>query len=630
MLRGIVLVGSPGLTTGQVLIGIVVVLAALLAVGIGRSMASGLGLPTELARIRDQARGSKADQTPTTRRFSAAAIRNGEVDLQQEIVALFEEGSDAPDRTRDALAEARTAIGAAWQEKTAAIPSQALALAEWGVLVAIFGAVAVSTGLLVTALEASPTYPTLTGAFDWLTTTGHQGVDLVATLLTAFPYFSFFWSLGFAYGLLVLEYLYYHWFVLAGLLLVASVAIGLLERRVDTAMPRKPIFRRRTTGGFALGSGFLAWLAGSLTAQALRVVGLPQYADPAGLGVATAIVLTAAGLGGYHLVKRIDTYRDNHTKGEAPLLGLALLRAAGRGLRGIAILFVGVYLLVAILDGRLLHLLGAFRNATIEVQVLVALGALAVVGLLAYEVRAAWPDVREALEEMAVRQRVRAHTFAVGVPVLAVGATYAIAWAFQRPLWVALLAAVFAGVVFRLLTLGFVRVKYRRSTRSRDRTPSGTILVQAYSLDTDAGTYPLVTIGSSHQLAHETVTGLAPDAADVVAAKARGEDPPATVTDHFADHLLEYGIHDIEETQTKLRERVRKRVMQRLRAANGEKVYRPEIVEDDLGDVPSDVVDERLAEMAPWVRDTGRYLELVEDIYPPEEDTQRHTADLSF
>jgi hypothetical protein len=600
-----------GASPGHIAFGLMVVVAAALAVAALVVKKDDGNLTREQQQIRDQVRAA-LDEPAATARFSAPDIRSGAItasDIRERLeTALTADGSDAPETPRQAYGEIRSALGTAWGEATADIPKHALALGEWALLVVVWGTIAVATGTIITALSWESSRMTLGEYLSYFSTVAANGAEMAVSLAFQFPFADVLWSLGFAYGILLIDAIYHYPWGLAALLLLAAAGMFVLERRLGDGVPEPTLVRKRFVLG-AVGAAIAVWTVGTV----VTVFASPLLAR-GGVGWLGHVLgfLAAVGVAGIFawigLQEATWRVRSAAASAEATIpqtAGVLGARAVAGFLRPVAILAVAAYIVTAIATGRLLHVIQAAIDASIEVKVIVVASAFLLGYILAHEVGDAGPEVRRALVELQARERARASAALASVPYVGVVFAFAAGYAFQLPLVVSVLLAILAGVGFRLVVQHYHRLRRAHADEDDGYPPTGSLLASCRVAETHAGERYLVTIGGT-LYAHEDRQSLIDTCVDVLQARAHGDDPDPTIDEWFARNLCEFGQGDYRETYHvdangflggKLAERTRKELVSALRDSPDRRRHRDDLLDDDCEDIPDAVARRRLAEL---------------------------------
>lgn len=601
-------VGIPDQTPAQFYVALGVLVCALVGLLIYRYLSAGEGLAGRAADHQQVIQGALDAQTPRIERFDATAVRDGAVDVAARLDGLFDRDGDLGDSRptlRRAGREATAAALAAWRDRVDGIPATVTRALELAALVVLFGAAAVSTGAVVALLGSDPSYPTF-GAFlarvsDWVTAAGATGTGIV----TAFPFAGLLFSLALAYTLLLAQWLYQAWALLAGALVVGGLVVYWLERRRSGFQTVDQLVSRpRGTAARLLTVLVATWATGAGLATGLGVVGIDRPAGDAGAFLAALIV--AVILAWWLLSPRVRglRYRLQRVAGDRAGENAALLVAqrAITALSGVAGLLVVAYIGAGVAQGRFARIVAAYRAAALDIQVAVAVALLFATAALAYQLRAAWPDIRTAAAAALSRKTMRAVVLGRGLPLGAVVVGYVLAWTLGRSIVLAVVIGVVLGLIARGLYILVRRARYRQTLRESSPSTPTTVTVRGYVLeDADGGTHYYATVDRTPVVA-DSAAAAREAAADVVEERASEGAVATRQPTLAAEYLTEYGIVDREAARRKTREQIRKAALKPVREAGG-RMDRSDWDEAfDREQFPAALVDERLRELRPYLR----------------------------
>lgn len=614
-----VVLQTGGVSPTQIVFGLSVVVAAVIWAAFALSRAHDSGLPDDQRVVRDQIRGA-LDEGYVTKRLEAEAIRTGELvgaDLVDEMRTLFErEAVDEPETVREAGGAIRLAFGEAWREKTEWIPGRVLALGEWALAVLVFGSVAVATSLIVSALSFSAGRPSLAKAVTEISEALSTGIKWGVQTLGLFPFADILLSLGLAYGLLAVETLYQHPWVLAAFMISVATALLYLEIRVDlpTDHDQTDPVGARMAAAALLGATLLVWAVGTATRLALRPifgrVGEPWGASLIGGVLALGAILWLVGATKRWLGSRIRRAARAVENARPAVGALVIVRIVASVLRPVGILATGVYVLVVLATGSLARVISAYLTASVAVQLSVAGVALLMITAVLWELRDAAPQVRRALVEVWARERVRAGMALKSMPYIGVFLAFLIFNGFQFPFLLSIVAAALVGMFARIVVSKYLQARRRYAEREdTDRLPSS-LVVGVRSVDTAEGAVYLLSVADT-LYAHDRLESLVDVGVAALDQRAREGRADPTVAEWYARNLRESGLHGWAQTYRietdratesdylagKLPERIRKHILAHLREQPGRKSSRDQLVDGVCGDMPDAVVQRRLAEM---------------------------------
>jgi hypothetical protein len=603
-------VGVPDQTRGQLYLAVGLLVLSLVGVLVFRYLSAGSGLVGQAADHQQVIRGALDEQTPRVERFDAGAVRDGAVDVRGRLDGLFDRtetdglGDDRP-TLRRAGREATAAAVAAWRDRVDGIPAAVVRALELAAMVVLFGAVAVSTGAVVALLGADPSYPSMSGFIAEVSTLLDTAGGTGSSIVTAFPFAGLLFTLALAYGILLAQWLYQQWALLAAALVVAAVVVYYLQERRDSFdTVDELVSRPRRTGARVLTVLVATWATGAGVATAFGVAGFGGFgADAVAflLSLAVSVWLTY-----WLLAPRVRGLRrrlrsvagDRAAENAALLLSQRVITA----LSGVAGVLVVVYAVVAVADGRLGRILTAYAAASTDIQAAVALLALLVLGGLAYQIRKAWPDIRGAAGAALSRKTMRAVVLGRGVPLGAVAVGYVLAWTLGRSIVLAVVAGIVLGLIARGVYILVRRARYRQTLRTSSASRPSSVTVRGYVLeDADGGVHYYATVDDTAVVADAAAEALAEIGPMVRELAADGE--VATRQSMLAaEYLTEYGIVDRDEGREKTRERIRKAAVRPVRNAGGRMSRSEWDDEFDREEFPQSLVDERLAELRDCLR----------------------------
>ena len=274
---------------------------------------------------------------------------------------------------------------------------------------------------------------------------------------------------------------------------------------------------------------------------------------------------------------------------------------------------LAVYLVArAVVTGSVSTVGEILLAAPLAAQASLAIGIIAVIAVIAS--RAVGEiGLRDALGRLRRSLAIRAWVFRRGIPAISMLIAFALVWAFvgTQPspvpvnvpvigtflgtilgLWPPLIAALVAGVVSRTWTLLWTRLRWR-FVRFDETTGPSAVAVGCYPelVDADGESLYIARI-KGMELAHRDVDKLIRDLETVLDAKMRGEQPPATVSEHYFD-AVKRGTVSLEEVVRELRGDVLTRIQATL-VDNGGEVDRSVVDEELALEYPKRAIDEML------------------------------------
>lgn len=607
---------GPRYTSGQVILGWIVVVLVFLAVIALRYRNRYAGLEKSERRHKSKLAGSKRDQTPRVLRIPAfvdpetfrADIRSlflGDVrpdELEHESVTLV----DASRRVRGAFSEA-------WRPVTSRFSRMVLRLVSLAWLVALFGAIAVATDsvvrLILTDTSIGDPENLLSRAIEHTLTFLDSAADVLAT----FPYIGEIWALAFALATLLFEFLYNEWYLVPIALILTAVVIARLEQHVSDELETKLYEDRRRlvlnwVGGFAL-----IWVVGVGPTAAGAYLFRPQLGATIGIGLAAVVATALSGVGLVRYIRRMKSVATVARTERTVVMLYLLARRTGISAAIPGSILLVSYAAVIVADGKAARVWDAFLAADIGIK---GLAGFLVVGFLAsliYMVRSAWPDVRTALVESLAKSRVRAAVFYRGSVAIGFAVGYLLAFAFTRDVLLGLvLAAVGAFVAFVMYQL-LERAKYRLTVLDVEERRPRSVTIQGWRLrDDDGDRHSYAVLNGDHELAREDVDDLVEEILDAVASYQDGEKPLPTIGSKHAETLLSIGRVEEQATIDRVEDHARKLLLDELRPV-GQPTEKDD-VEDACRDVPERSLQYWLDELlGKEIVDHGETLELVRD-----------------
>lgn len=606
-------VSAPETTTVQRVIAAFVIVLLVSLVTVVRWRMKVWGLTDAQQETREEANSQRLRQTPRMDQIPSSAIAAGEVNLQARIRGLFAAETPAATHTtaRGALAEVYRAISVAWGDRLEPVPRLARRTAGLAVTVAILGAIAVSTSAVVAIITHDPGSLTLSDVLSTLgtiTETGHS-------LLASFPYAGILWALAFTVVIMTGEWLYTHWYVVAGGLLLSAVGIAVLDWRLeDVDVPER---MGASPWGMAMtGLGILTavWTTGTAVATVGRVAGYPQVGNLAGFGLA---VLVAVGIAAKVLPWIVGAIRwhirtvAGHDAGTA--LAYLLAQRVIAAVSVVAGLLAVMYALVGVADGKFARVGAALLRAPPETQAAVSAALAAGAALAAYTVADSWRDVATALHAAVAQKAVRAQLARRAIPGMVVFFSYVMLHMLTEAILASLILAVIVGVVaqkgIKLATTAAYYADTESIVKRLVRPEPIYVGILAYELEVDGRTYYLAEVNGDRYLADEVDEAVS-DVTGVARSLATNEKVPSTDSEWFAEFLLDKGIADPDDWEQKLDERIREHAFDKLRS-DGPQLER-ETFDKALNDFAEERVDARLHadDMAPFITLGPQYVAL--------------------
>lgn len=636
-------------------IGTIVILAALGVFIWSRTDFSGLPKPQQ--RRKSRVRTQENDRTPLSLRIPAGEDVHEYVDaIRDRVLAVEQDGDEADIDERmswlRAAAEAKRELGTAWDPVLSFLPRRARQAFELGILLAVFGAIAVSTGQVVAWLQQGKSFPGWVALASRAVDITFQLVDTATTVLTLFPYGDAVWGFGFAYSLLLWEFLYNSWAISAGTLIAAGLLLTLFDWRRDRdddvelidrngaalavvfalvtvwACGVIPVVFGALVGATHLGAfvGFLAALLALLVFLVGGVAGLLQdilWVAGAGVrfpraarfrpsAVAKRVSRRIFGFGGYGTIVADQTdARDP----DWALAGSILVERAISVLGGVLSVVLLAYLVVAVADGRFLRVFSALVTAPLDTKLLIAVLIVGPIAMLGYQIRAVWPDLKTAMAETWARRRVQAALVQRGIPTVAVVLAAIVIQQITESLVFAALGGVGVGLGAALLIAVLMQSQYRMAILGGGDPQQSQTLLQIYPPieDGDDGEqYFAVVDGNTRVLWPDREQFVEDVLSTAEAVRTHGEQPNTLGVWH-AKRAFDLGLVDVAGTKAKVEERARKKTFAPLRK-NDRRMEEDEL-QQKLAAIPDGVCEQRWDE---WFRmgilqRRGDYIVLMRD-----------------
>lgn len=584
---------TPSATPAQRLLAWVVIALAILAIAYGVYRTYYTGLPRALQDAKADLRGARADTTLQSAYLAVEQARDAAT-VRRALQAALDGEADGQATLRGAAGSLRRELAATWAPLLVRLPPLARRVIALAAAVVVFGAVAVSTEVLLTLLQtATPgVHPARWPVLAVSETSAVLG--RAASAVGALPLAGGATTVLLTVGLTLGTWLYQHWYVSAALLLAAAGLVTWADRRIDddpsgrwVASLPAPVQVARLGAVAVLG----------MWAVVLGGIGIGRLAGSPAVGVAYGLYAagiaggTAVGLGAAVCWRHRDRIRvapQRWRQATGRQQTYLLVRAGTLALAAVIGPLVPVYMAVA--ATKVPTLAAAVIAADLPIQALVALVVVLVGVLLAWQAAAAWGDVRRALRITIALKQVRSVVVLGGAPMLVVAVTYVLVAGLTKSIPIGVGAAVAVGVLVRAGLTLVTRAKYRAVHISRSRPAARRVVLEAAPLTTrDGDRLWYCRVNGDHELLHTDRDVLADDAATVAGALVTDGEAPPTIAESHAEFAFEYGITDPEETVIKLNERARRHLFHELRA-NGPRVPVDRVAEE-TEDIPREVVD---------------------------------------
>lgn len=566
LLQSTIDLSSSSEPTGQFVLAVfVLVLMAALVIAI-RYWARFSGLVESGSRHRAALLGSKRDQTPRT---LYVPIERDPVAVEEDLRRLFDRGERYVDDRmtfREAAGSMRASFQLSLRPLTDRFSRFVVRLVSLAWLVAVFGALAVSTEAVIYYLGGTLTIDDFGRVVDEAVRITTDIIGAGESFVTGFPYGSTVWELTFALFTLGWEWAYTHWPVVSAVLVVIAVAIAVMERRLDESPDTRLYTSWLRLYTLTVGSITLIWLVGVLPASLGTLAGVPDAGQLLGFLAAfvTTAYVTAMAVRGF--VRRLRE-RARLASGETPIVRAYLVaRRAGLLAAVPSSVLVLAYAIVLVATGKLGRIAAAVAAAEPSVQLAILTVALSIAAAFVYLVRESWPDVHQSLRDNWSRARVRGVLVQRGVPLIGVLAGLLLATSFTDNVVIGAVLAIIGGIV-AYYTWGLVeRAKYRFDLRPSSKRRPKDVLVQGYVLeDADGDTHPMAIVNGRIDIARGDVEDVVDETTDAIAAVQQGESFGPTLGTWHAQALLELGEVEEAAARSAARERARKTLMNQLR-----------------------------------------------------------------
>lgn len=594
---------TPGVSTPQVLLAILVLVFALALLLIAQYLTRFTGLPEEESRHASTLAMQLDAKTPTRARFPIdtdfQAKRYRIRDLWNTDAPEDEDqrAPEEPPTVREAVGELHGLLLDRWNAGLGRFPLYAVRLAEEAIVLLVLGAIAVvSVERWEYALAAETPTPDVGAAAHDLHHLTMQVVEMGVELLALFPYGGLVWSLLFAYSVLLYEWLYHHWFVLSAVLFVGAVAIAYLDQYVEETDARL-IHDRRTVAATAATVAIGVWTAGIVPAAIGLLAGRPHWGAIIGFLLAVVAFLAATYAGTRWLVGEAKAAAKWYVDDEPSrtIATYLLVRRVWGVFAVIGATLIPMYLVVILVDGRLFAIVGAFGHASTEVQLLAAMTAAAILIAGVVAARDAWPDLAAALRSKLGEQSVRRALFGRGAPFGVMVVAYLVAVGFHLPVGVALLLSVLAGVATRGLYILAARVKYRAQQGDEQLERPAFVYVEAVTVEDADGRDHYVARVNGELLSRAHLSPLVDEVVAQAEALREAGECTSTFGRHHADNLLHRGIVDEARSRFALKREITATYEQLLDEYDGR--VPPDAAADELDAYPEGAVVEKKREL---------------------------------
>lgn len=600
----------PDQTAGQYYAAVLTVVAVAIGLLIFYYRTGYSGLPKRQQRTKARVLGQLFGRSPATLRIPEG---DDPATYRETIRALFDGSEDGNNTVIDDRPTLRAAAGTVFHELERSawgeyVPATARRLVHLAWLLGAFGLVAVSTDWIVAAIRddgglGGPDANLFALAETLTADVVAAGLDLVG----GFPFADLLYAVALSVGMRTLDWLYPRWYLMVVLLLVGAGLLVWLQHRSQFDDLERDLRSFQSDIVVETASVVvIVWAAGVIPAGLGAVAGIDLIGATVGFVLAVVVFAYNLWRGARALNYRIRAvsmldWGDQYMENAAWFY--AFVRYLWAGLAALFAVFLPLYAGVLLLDGKLVRVVEAYLHTSLLHKVVIAAVVLAPFGALAMQAREAWPDVRTALAEAGARQQVKFAILARGLPYLVVPVGYALFYGFvgDGSLGSILLAFVLAALAAYLVRKGFelvMRARHRAvSLVDPDRVrPASRVLIHGYRLsDPDNEPIYYVVLNGDTGLAFRDRERAVEATIDATRELFEDGTIEPSLASWFASDLRDYGIDDPEETEQRVREKIRETVVDELRS-NGRVVSR-DALEAELEAFPPDYRRERLAEL---------------------------------
>lgn len=557
---------TPSVTLPQVLLAVLVLAFAAAALLAAHYLSQFVGLPEE-ERRHARALAMQLDaKTPARLRLPITTNFDAKRYLIRDLWTLRDDSPgeghrrrrDEPPTVRGALGELHGVLIERWSETLTRVPLYSVRLVEEAVVLLVLGAIAVvSLEQWEAAASATTPTPDVGAVFHDLHYLTVTVLEAGLELLHLFPYGGFVWSLLFAHGILLYDWLYHHWFILSVILVLGAIAIAYLDQYVDETDARLISDRRQLAGRVAAATVSI-WLAAVGPTAIGQVAGLPHIGAILGFLVAVIAAIAFATLGTRWLIGEIKAAADWYVedKPSRHIAAYLLVRRVWGVFAVIGATLIPVYLVVILADGRLFAVAGAFSNASTEIQLLAATVIAAAVIAFVLVTREAWPDLAAALRSKLGEESMRLALLGRGAPLLVMAVVYLIAVGFNLPVGIAVLGAVVAATATRGLYLLSARLKWRLQNRDDPEQRPAMVYIEAYQLEDADGQDHYVAKLNGERIARAALSPLVDEVVEQATSLQESGEYTATFGRYHADNLLEHGIVDEQASERSMKREI--------------------------------------------------------------------------
>jgi hypothetical protein len=531
--------------------------------------------------------------TITLKRSEGATARRP--DLRRVLTRDLDSAEDAGEETlRGSFKE--------FHRDLKAVLPDAPRLAGWGVveglLILTFGSV-----LFLSAAwwERALDWP---GATTAVTDTLAVILELAFSGLAAFPVADELLVVALTLGVMLWDVMVHYCWLVGISLIALGVAFAYIDHETDETLDVTLYPQRKWFYGALAATPLAIWLLGVTTAATTGLIAGPGWATPIGFLTAGAATLAAAGYAAWDLRGRVVSQQDRPERDTRLVAGYILVRRSLLVTAVAALPLLAYTSLASLTTGHAGTVLVTLLAAPLTTQIALLVGVGGVTALVVYEMGAI-ATFAGAIRRLGRSTALRGWLFARGIPYTAMLLAFLLTWAFigTHPIgditlisallsvWPPLLAAIIVGVIVRIWTLLWTRVRYRFMDfwYRREKTDPY-VSVACYPQLEDADGRPLYHARIyGVDLGHRNLNQLLEDIETVADAYFDGDDPPATMSQYYWDDVLR-GTVDLDATTRELRGDVLTRIRASFRA-NGGELSDTAVDEELIQEYPRNAID---------------------------------------
>lgn len=538
--------------------------------------------------------------------------------VQAHNTAIEGAGEEGTVRFRDIGSDVRALLAESWEPVVERVPKWSRRMVEYGLALAITGAIAVDGERIAAGLEGGVGTLTMEALADGLITATDTFATVTVDLVLSFPFIETVWALSFSFLIIAADWAYTHWYVTGPLVIAGGVLVAVAEYRLAddiTTVRDVDVLDDQWRAAAALGAGvLLVWVVGVVPTAIGAVAGIERIGAILGFIIALASGIGLVAIAGRWFVRRVRSIarlpRDNDDVTRAAavwMLGRYIWTVLALGLAPILV----AYVVVMFVDGRLAAVFGGLLRAGPAVHASAGLVILCLAGTVAWQVRDVWPDVRAAVRSVIARQAYRAKLAKQGMPILVWLIGYAVGYGFSRSVPVAIFFATLLALGSRLTYVGLMRLRHRVGLFDGDPLRPAMTCEVYPPLEAGGQDLVAVRVGGETWIAGDSAESVA---ADVATAITEWDDGLAAVGGMSRAHAaFRVGIINQEGARKKTAEQARKAVFNAVRPVGSR------VGEDEFGastePLPEDAVQRVLDRHSDAIRHADGHYQLVYDPY---------------